>query len=265
MGRLSVGTVGHKEQKVKSSWFKLLGGQGPTWRLLVKPDARLSPDLRSASCVSLTCSSRCGLHFRCVPLTGSCVTQTGCPNEMAACLLRSKASSRSDKCSHQPSTGVELVHGDSWVCVQLLRAKRWLLFVLQDNLQIRLKSIQGPIEVYLCPEEVQEPDSPVKELLLSSSSLSPSRSPNSTQPSSTTSPGIAEPAAPSGKDLRAEGQQVRAAVSSLMSTLLGCLHLLSCWEFGLAPPTCTSGHREAWCIQPWSYWRAVLQAKGACI
>ncbi|XP_040835460.1 transcription factor E2F2 isoform X1 [Ochotona curzoniae] len=68
---------------------------------------------------------------------------------------------------------------------------------VEDNLQIRLKSIQGPIEVYLCPEEVQEPDSPVKELLLSSSSLSPSRSPNSTQPSSTTSPGIAEPAAPS--------------------------------------------------------------------
>uniref|UniRef100_H0VD13 E2F transcription factor 2 n=1 Tax=Cavia porcellus TaxID=10141 RepID=H0VD13_CAVPO len=42
----------------------------------------------------------------------------------------------------------------------------------EENLQIYLKSTQGPIEVYLCPEEVQEPDSPAKEPLPSTSALS---------------------------------------------------------------------------------------------
>uniref|UniRef100_A0A8C5KEH0 E2F transcription factor 2 n=1 Tax=Jaculus jaculus TaxID=51337 RepID=A0A8C5KEH0_JACJA len=41
----------------------------------------------------------------------------------------------------------------------------------EENLQIYLKSTQGPIEVYLCPEEVQEPDSPAKEPLPSTSTL----------------------------------------------------------------------------------------------
>ncbi|KAF5924652.1 hypothetical protein HPG69_004524 [Diceros bicornis minor] len=63
----------------------------------------------------------------------------------------------------------------------------------EENLQIYLKSTQGPIEVYLCPEEVQEPDSPAKEPLPSTSTSSPS--PDSAQPSSSTNPGIPEPAA----------------------------------------------------------------------
>ncbi|XP_062049146.1 transcription factor E2F2 isoform X2 [Lepus europaeus] len=60
----------------------------------------------------------------------------------------------------------------------------------EDNLQIYLRSTQGPIEVYLCPEEVQEPDSPATERL-----PSPARSPSpdSTQPSRGTSPGREEP------------------------------------------------------------------------
>lgn len=86
---------------------------------------------------------------------------------------------------------------DPPVSVQLPRAVTWLLILLQENLQIYLKSTQGPIEVYLCPEEVQEPDSPTKEPLVSTSALSPS--PDSTQPSSSTSPGITEPTASSGK------------------------------------------------------------------
>ncbi|XP_055430151.1 transcription factor E2F2 [Bubalus kerabau] len=61
----------------------------------------------------------------------------------------------------------------------------------EENLQIHLKSTQGPIEVYLCPEEVQEPHSPAKELLPSTSALSPS--PDSTQLSSNSDPGITEP------------------------------------------------------------------------
>ncbi|XP_005394823.1 PREDICTED: transcription factor E2F2 isoform X2 [Chinchilla lanigera] len=44
----------------------------------------------------------------------------------------------------------------------------------EENLQIYLKSTQGPIEVYLCPEEVQEPDSPASEPLPSTSTLRPS-------------------------------------------------------------------------------------------
>uniref|UniRef100_A0A0D9S893 E2F transcription factor 2 n=1 Tax=Chlorocebus sabaeus TaxID=60711 RepID=A0A0D9S893_CHLSB len=65
----------------------------------------------------------------------------------------------------------------------------------EDNLQIYLKSTQGPIEVYLCPEEVQEPDSPSEEPLPSTSNLCPS--PDSAQPSSSTDPSIMEPTASS--------------------------------------------------------------------
>uniref|UniRef100_A0A8C9J9P8 E2F transcription factor 2 n=1 Tax=Panthera tigris altaica TaxID=74533 RepID=A0A8C9J9P8_PANTA len=63
----------------------------------------------------------------------------------------------------------------------------------EENLQIYLKSTQGPIEVYLCPEEVQEPDSPTKEPFPSPSPLGPI--PASTQPSSSTDPGMTEPMA----------------------------------------------------------------------
>ncbi|KAM9245040.1 LOW QUALITY PROTEIN: transcription factor E2F2 [Dugong dugon] len=65
----------------------------------------------------------------------------------------------------------------------------------EENLQIYLKSTQGPIEVYLCPEEVQEPDSPAKEPLPSTSTLDPS--PDAAQPSNGTSPEIVEPEASS--------------------------------------------------------------------
>ncbi|XP_063487630.1 transcription factor E2F2 isoform X5 [Symphalangus syndactylus] len=65
----------------------------------------------------------------------------------------------------------------------------------EDNLQIYLKSTQGPIEVYLCPEEVQEPDSPSEEPLPSTSTLCPS--PDSAQPSSSTDRSIMEPTASS--------------------------------------------------------------------
>ncbi|XP_008846814.1 transcription factor E2F2 isoform X1 [Nannospalax galili] len=60
----------------------------------------------------------------------------------------------------------------------------------EENLQIYLKSTQGPIEVYLCPEEVQEPESPAKEPLTSTSVLSPS--PDSVQLSSNMDPEITE-------------------------------------------------------------------------
>ncbi|XP_035944939.1 transcription factor E2F2 isoform X4 [Halichoerus grypus] len=66
----------------------------------------------------------------------------------------------------------------------------------EENLQIYLKSTQGPIEVYLCPEEVQEPDSPAKEPLPPTSTLGPS--PDSTQPGSSTDPGMIEPMASQG-------------------------------------------------------------------
>ncbi|XP_011800954.1 PREDICTED: transcription factor E2F2 [Colobus angolensis palliatus] len=65
----------------------------------------------------------------------------------------------------------------------------------EDNLQIYLKSTQGPIEVYLCPEEVQDPDSPSEEPLPSTSTLCPS--PDSAQPSGSTDPSIMEPTASS--------------------------------------------------------------------
>jgi hypothetical protein len=71
------------------------------------------------------------------------------------------------------------------------------LFLLQENLQIYLKSTQGPIEVYLCPEEGQEPDSPAKEALPSTSALSPI--PDCAQPGCSTDSGIAETIEPSGR------------------------------------------------------------------
>lgn len=60
----------------------------------------------------------------------------------------------------------------------------------EENLQIYLKSTQGPIEVYLCPEEGQEADSPTKEALPSTSTLSPV--PDCAQPSCSTDSGLAE-------------------------------------------------------------------------
>ncbi|XP_051028080.1 transcription factor E2F2 [Acomys russatus] len=60
----------------------------------------------------------------------------------------------------------------------------------EENLQIYLKSTQGPIEVYLCPEEVQEPDSPRKEVLPSTSALGPM--PSHAEPSCSTDPEITE-------------------------------------------------------------------------
>ncbi|XP_054938291.1 transcription factor E2F2 [Physeter macrocephalus] len=72
----------------------------------------------------------------------------------------------------------------------------------EENLQIYLKSTQGPIEVYLCPEEVQEPNSPAKEPLPSTSTLSPS--PDPTQPSSSINPGITEPTASSAPALTSQ-------------------------------------------------------------
>ncbi|XP_077006961.1 transcription factor E2F2 isoform X2 [Tamandua tetradactyla] len=71
--------------------------------------------------------------------------------------------------------------------------------VSEENLQIYLKSTQGPIEVYLCPEEVQEPESPAKEPLPSTSTPSPS--PDSVQPSNSTNPGTTEPAVTSAPAL----------------------------------------------------------------
>ncbi|XP_045332062.1 transcription factor E2F2 [Leopardus geoffroyi] len=69
----------------------------------------------------------------------------------------------------------------------------------EENLQIYLKSTQGPIEVYLCPEEVQELDSPTKEPFPSPSPLG--AIPDSTQPSSSTDPGMTEPMASPGPAL----------------------------------------------------------------
>ncbi|XP_067579952.1 transcription factor E2F2 isoform X2 [Pseudorca crassidens] len=72
----------------------------------------------------------------------------------------------------------------------------------EENLQIYLKSTQGPIEVYLCPEEVQEPNSPAKEPLPSTSALSPS--PGPIQPSSSINPGITESTASSAPALTSQ-------------------------------------------------------------
>ncbi|XP_077631925.1 transcription factor E2F2 [Crocuta crocuta] len=69
----------------------------------------------------------------------------------------------------------------------------------EENLQIYLKSTQGPIEVYLCPEEMQEPESPTKEPLPCTSALSPA--PDSTHPSSSTDPGMTQPMASPGPAL----------------------------------------------------------------
>ncbi|XP_019505651.1 PREDICTED: transcription factor E2F2 isoform X1 [Hipposideros armiger] len=82
----------------------------------------------------------------------------------------------------------------------------------EQNLQLHLKSTQGPIEVYLCPEEVQEPDSPTKEPLPSTSTLSPS--PDSTRPSCSTNPGILEPMASPAPALTS--QQVLSPAPSLV-------------------------------------------------
>ncbi|KAM5247345.1 transcription factor E2F2 isoform 2-T2 [Ctenodactylus gundi] len=59
----------------------------------------------------------------------------------------------------------------------------------EENLQIHLKSSHGPIEVYLCPEDVQEPDHPAEEPV--PSTLSPS--PGCPEPCGSTDPGLAEP------------------------------------------------------------------------
>ncbi|XP_012887900.1 PREDICTED: transcription factor E2F2 [Dipodomys ordii] len=83
----------------------------------------------------------------------------------------------------------------------------------EESLQIYLKSTQGPIEVYLCPEEVQEPDSPAKEPLPSTSTLSPSS--DCAQPSSSTNPGISEPAVSSALALTPQ-QSLPPAAPSLV-------------------------------------------------
>lgn len=83
-------------------------------------------------------------------------------------------------------------------CGSVSIVERCFLFLLQENLQIYLKSTQGPIEVYLCPEEGQEPDSPAKEALPSStSSLSPA--PDCVQPGCSSDSGIAETVESSGR------------------------------------------------------------------
>lgn len=125
--------------------------------------------------------------------------------------------------------------------------------VLQENLQLHLKSTQGPIEVYLCQEEVQEPDSPAKEQLPSTSTLSPV--PDFTQPSSSTNPGILEATASPGRDPCPEGQEVGRATSlhflfhvsiccglTFYSVARGtvlpnmCAHSLSHWQAKLSLP-----------------------------
>ncbi|XP_036206206.1 transcription factor E2F2 [Myotis myotis] len=82
----------------------------------------------------------------------------------------------------------------------------------EENLQIYLKSTQGPIEVYLCPEEMQEPDSPAKEPVSSTPTLSPT--PDSAQPCSSTNPGILEPTASPAPSLTS--QQVLLLPPSLV-------------------------------------------------
>ncbi|OWK12861.1 hypothetical protein Celaphus_00014772 [Cervus elaphus hippelaphus] len=86
----------------------------------------------------------------------------------------------------------------------------------EENLQIYLKSTQGPIEVYLCPEEVQEPHSPAKEPLPSTSTLSPG--PDSTQPSSNSDPGVTEPTASSDQDDYLWGLDGGEGISDLFDT-----------------------------------------------
>ncbi|XP_054427442.1 transcription factor E2F2 [Pteronotus mesoamericanus] len=84
----------------------------------------------------------------------------------------------------------------------------------EDNLQIYLKSTQGPIEVYLCPEEMQEPDSPAKEPVPSTSTLSPS--PDGAQPSSSANPGILEPTASPAPSLTPQQEGVLLPPPSLV-------------------------------------------------
>ncbi|XP_053777104.1 transcription factor E2F2 [Desmodus rotundus] len=84
----------------------------------------------------------------------------------------------------------------------------------EENLQIYLKSTQGPIEVYLCPEEMQEPDSPAKEPIPSMPTLSPS--PDSAQPSSSTNPGVLEPTASPAPSLTSQQDGVLLPPPSLV-------------------------------------------------
>lgn len=110
---------------------------------------------------------------------------------------------------------------------------RWFLFLLQENLQIYLKSTQGPIEVYLCPEEGQEPDSPAKEALPSTSTLSPV--PDCAQPGCSTDSGITETIESSGRS--SLGGEVGVAL------ILPPLHSLV---------TQRSPHRGAQCPHVWA-------------
>lgn len=89
------------------------------------------------------------------------------------------------------------IHWNRLTCGPVSSGVRWFLFLLQENLQIYLKSTQGPIEVYLCPEEEQEPDSPAKEALPATSTLSPV--PDCAQPSCSTDSGMAETIESSGR------------------------------------------------------------------
>lgn len=95
------------------------------------------------------------------------------------------------------------VHSNRLTCGSVSSIVRWFLFLLQENLQIYLKSTQGPIEVYLCPEEGQEPDSPAKEALPSTSTLSPV--PDCAQASCSTASGMAQTIESSGRPPLGEG------------------------------------------------------------
>ncbi|XP_019403482.1 PREDICTED: transcription factor E2F2 [Crocodylus porosus] len=62
----------------------------------------------------------------------------------------------------------------------------------EDNVQLHLRSTNGPIEVYLCPEEVAE-DSPASESRLLEPSLQDSRSSTEPSPAKAASPKVALP------------------------------------------------------------------------
>lgn len=94
-------------------------------------------------------------------------------------------------------SSVTFVRSNRLTCESVSSIVRWFLFLLQENLQIYLKSTQGPIEVYLCPEEGQEADSPTKEALPSTSTLSPV--PDCAQPGCSTDSGLAETIESSGR------------------------------------------------------------------
>lgn len=105
------------------------------------------------------------------------------------------------------------VHSNCLTCGSVSSIVTWFLFLLQENLQIYLKSTQGPIEVYLCPEEGQEPDSPAKEALPSTSTLSPI--PDCAQPSCSTDSGMAETIESSGRPPLREGVGVALILPGL--------------------------------------------------